>query len=566
MTSSIVSLVITAAGGLAMFMLAMLMMTAGLKTFAGAGLKQLLGRWTRTPVRGVAAGMLVTGIVQSSSAVTVATIGFVNAGVLSLRQALGVIFGTNVGTTVTAWLVSLVGFGVKIELFALPLLAAGVALRLAAADKRRQGLGEALAGFGLFFLGLALLKDAFAAAAVSYGAAVADGGALPQFLLAGFVVTVLTQSSSAALAIILTAAAGGMIGIEPAAAAVIGANLGTTSTAVLAVLKATPAARRLAAGHVVFNLVAAAVALALLPVLLLVVARLAVVLEVDGSPAAFLALFHTLFNLLGVALLLPFTERLAAALERRFRSAEEDLSRPRHLDSTLATVPSLAVGALRAELVRLRALVADLARGSATGSIEPPLTVERRAEAIRSLVAATVEFVARVRTESMSRAVGDELAAALRIARYLDEAARLAPRTDTLRDEAGRCSDPAAHRALTQLLAAATACIMLAQRADAPPGSDTERSDAAEHFERCYQSAKATVLAATVEGRIPVDAADAQLDALSATRRLIGQLVKADRMLRSPGSDDDIEAETDPPPAGTASGVESGRGPAAQAD
>lgn len=148
-----------ALGGLALFLLAMLLMTEGLNVFAGGGLKQLLGRWTSTPLRGVFAGILVTGVVQSSSAVTVATIGFVNAGVLTLRQALGVIFGTNVGTTMTGWLVSLVGFGFKIEAFALPILTLGVMLRLGCSSKRCNGLGMALAGFGLFFLGLADRKS-----------------------------------------------------------------------------------------------------------------------------------------------------------------------------------------------------------------------------------------------------------------------------------------------------------------------------------------------------------------------------------------------------------------------
>ncbi|MGE3260095.1 MAG: Na/Pi symporter, partial [Geobacter sp.] len=145
----ILSTTINAIGGLALFLLAMLMMTEGLKLFAGEGLKQLLGRFTSTPLKGVLAGVLVTGLVQSSTAVTVAVIGFVNVGLMGLRQGLGVVFGTNVGTTVTGWLVSLVGFGFKIESFALPILALGVALRLGASSRRNQGLGEALAGFGL---------------------------------------------------------------------------------------------------------------------------------------------------------------------------------------------------------------------------------------------------------------------------------------------------------------------------------------------------------------------------------------------------------------------------------
>jgi phosphate:Na+ symporter len=201
--------VITAAGGLALFLLGMLMMTDGLKTFAGAGLRQMLARGTATPLRGVLSGVAVTALVQSSSAVTIATIGFVNPGMLTLRQALGVVFGTNVGTTMTGWLVSLVGFGWKIDNLALPLLTVGVVLRLAADQNRLRGLGEALAGFGLFFLALSLLQGAFADFAATHGSALVSAGG------AGILVTTLTQSSSAALAIILSAASSGLVVVVP---------------------------------------------------------------------------------------------------------------------------------------------------------------------------------------------------------------------------------------------------------------------------------------------------------------------------------------------------------------
>ena len=251
---------------------------------------------------------------QSSSAVTIATIGFVNAGILSLRQAMGVIFGTNVGTTMTAWLVSLVGFGFKIDALALPILVIGVTLRLLAASARWKGLGDALTGFGLFFLGLDLLKEAFEGLAVSFSANL-GASASPNWagmILVGFTATLLTQSSSAAIAIILTAFAGGMVGFEGAAAAVIGANIGTTSTAALATLKATSAAKRLALSHIGFNLITGVVALCLLPLMLAFVHQLGDILELESSPTALLALFHTLFNLLGVLIMLP----VAAPLSR----------------------------------------------------------------------------------------------------------------------------------------------------------------------------------------------------------------------------------------------------------
>lgn len=535
--------VLNAAGGLALFLLAMAMMTEGLKTFAGGGLKRLLERWTSTPLRGVLSGMAVTGLVQFSGAVVILAIGLVNAGVMTLRQALGVVFGTNVGTTMTGWLVSLVGFGFRIESFALPILAAGVALRLAAPGKRLRGLGDALAGFGLFFLGLAVLRDAFAGLAESYGAsaATADPG-LAAFLLAGFVATVLTQSSSAALAIILTAAAGGMVGLEGAAAAVIGANVGTTSTAAVAALKATPSAKRLALGHIVFNVMTGVVALALLPALLWLVTLAADGLGLGGQPAACLALFHTVFNVLGVALMLPFTGRLAARLERLFRSEEEELGRPQHLDTTLAATPALAVAALREELQRLRAVVSNLALAALVGPAGSPQLVARRTEAARTLDAAITAFVGAVHAEAMAREVAEDLARELRISRYLDEAARLAPRAAELRRTAH------GHAAVTQALEAAAACAELAGRAADAPGGDAERTAAVERFERAYQDAKAALLGGAVARSIDVTRANELLAELSATRRLVEQLVKADRLLRTPSRAADIEAEAQPAP------------------
>jgi phosphate:Na+ symporter len=542
-----VTIALNAVGGLALFLLAMQMMTDGLKTFAGGGLKQLLSRYTSTPLKGVLAGVLVTGLVQSSSAVTVATIGFVNAGMLTLRQALGVVYGTNVGTTITGWLVSLVGFGFKIETFALPILATGVALRLGSSGKRSRGLGEALAGFGLFFLGLAILKDAFGGMAQHYGAAITgisdSGGNLFVFLLIGFVATVLTQSSSAAIALVLTAASGGVIGIHFAAAAVIGANLGTTSTAAVAVLHATPNARRLAVGHILFNLITGAAALSLLPLLMWGVGLLADGLHIEGSPAAVLALFHTVFNLLGVMIMLPLAGRLTILLERLFRNDEEQAGRPLHLDATLTATPDLAVAALRAELERLRTMANLLVRTALLEPGETVMSLERRAGAMRALVAAIADFIGTVRTESMSREVGESLAQALRIARYLDEAARLSGTAVLLRREAERITDGGIVGVLRLVITTVGVCCDLTGQEVLSPEHDRERLTALERFESAYQQAKAELLAAAVARRLTVTATDQLLGALSSTRRMVEQLVKADRLLRSPARAEEIEAE-----------------------
>lgn len=544
----ILNTTVNAAGGLALFLLAMLMMTEGLKLFAGDGLKQLLGRFTSTPLKGVLAGLLFTGLVQSSTAVTVAVIGFVNVGLMGLRQALGVVFGTNVGTTMTGWLVSLAGAGFKIEGFALPILTLGVLVRLGSSNRRYQGLGEALAGFGLFFIGLSILQDSFANLAQTYAHQVngiSGGGNIPVFLLIGFGITLLTQSSSATIAIILTAASGGMVGIQPAAAAVIGANIGTTTTAAAAVLRASPNAKRLALGHFLFNLITGIVALSLLSVMLWLVARLAGGLGLEGNPAAILALFHTVFKLLGVAIMLPLTGRLTAFLEKRFRSPEEEAGQAHHLDASLADTPSLAVVGVRAELLRLRDMTNQLVRETIASAPVTAKLLEQKASAIHSLVTAVAEFVGTVRTTTMSWEEGEQLAQALRTARYLDEAARLAGASLALHQKLRGSSDTATVATLQRLFDQMKRCCALVccQEDPSVEHSDQERLEALEDFEQHYQQAKAELLAAAVARRQPIAMVNQLLGELSNTRRMVEQLVKADRLLRSPALAKAIESE-----------------------
>jgi len=527
----------TAAGGLALFLLAMSMLTEGLEAFAGKGLERLLERATSSPVRGLATGMLLTAMVQSSSAVTIATIGFVNAGMLTLRQALGVIYGTNVGTTMTGWLVSLVGFGIPIEMFALPILALGVGLRLLTSHARWKGLGQALAGFGLFFLGLALLKEAFGGLAAVASARLEAGppGGRGAYFAGGLVTTVLTQSSSAAIALVLTAAANGVLSVEAAAAAVIGANLGTTSTALLAVLRATAAARRLALAHVVFNALTAVVAFAILPVLLLGIAAVAHVLSLEGSAAVVLALFHTVFNALGVALMLPVSGRLAAVLERRFRSMEEDLRRPQHLDGTLTATPVLALAAVHEELLRLRALVTALVAAAVAAPGTAPTELGERAQALRALAAAVVDFVSRVQPAGMARELADELARALSIAVHLGEVARLVPDALALRTALARQTEPLLAEA-SSLWEAAGQCLALSGRPAELQVDDAERLDARRRLTTAYGDVKDALLGAAVERRMAVATASELLERLGRMRRLLEELLSADRLLRGPRS------------------------------
>lgn len=503
------------AGGLALFLLAMEMMTDGLKQTAGPQLRHILANWTRTPVRGAASGMLITGIVQHSGAVTVATIGFVNAGLMTLAQALTVVIGANLGTTMTGWLVSLVGFGINIEAFALPLLAAGVGLRLASSRHRRKAMGQAITGFALFFLGLSILKsalDGFADNAILSG----PQYGLAAWLALGFVGTLLTQSSSAALAIIITAAAGGLISLDNAAAAVIGANLGSTSTAALSVLKATSSARRLAVGHILFNVITGLIALLTLPALLWFVAWLTATLKLEANAAISLALFHTLFNLVGVLLMLPLAGHMARLLGRLFRSAEEDNARPRYLDHTLLDTPELALAATDREIVRFFALVESLLRAALDRQNLKPADMAKRNESAGALFYAITDYITRLRSTGMAPDIVETLTTSMRTCRYLNEVLTLNHHILEVRNQSAQLPDP---------LAVLIQDYLDLIRSTTESGALLE--SLGEECEKRYQSIKAQTLRMMVRQQISAQQGEALLDTLSSLRRLTDQWLKA---------------------------------------
>lgn len=515
MTASIFQIL----GGLALFLLAMEMMTNGLKSAAGHHLRHMLGHWTRTPLRGLASGFLITGLVQSSGAVTVATIGFVNAGLLSLSQSLGVVFGSNIGTTMTGWLVSLVGIGFNIEAIALPILTVGVGLKLVSGNSRTNAFGEALAGFALFFLGLSILKSSLESltGGLDNSVLVQNDYGLPAFILIGFLATVLTQSSSAALAIVLTAAAGGLIPLDNAAAAVIGANLGSTSTAAISALKATANARRLAIGHILFNVVTGAIALAILPLMLWFVALLARWLELDANVAVSLALFHTLFNLLGAFILLPFTPLFARLLGRLFRSKEEDSAEPRFLDNTLVTTPELAVGAVDQEMKRLIGLTRGLLRVCVDREDLKPAQIGPKSEACLSLNQSITDYIARLRAEKMHQATVDTLTRTILTCRYLAEATGLAPSLLQLREAGDMPQLAGMSRQLDTYLNVLRNLV----------AADEPEPESFNQAETAYHILKSRMLAMIVRGELPSIAGERTLDNLSSVRRLCDQWYKS---------------------------------------
>ncbi|MDO9589322.1 MAG: Na/Pi symporter, partial [Brevundimonas sp.] len=462
---------------------------------------------------------------QSSSAVTVATLGFVNAGLLSLAQAVWLIIGANVGTTMTGWLVALVGVKIDVAALALPLIGLGMLGRLAFRGRSRLfGAGQAMAGFGAFFLGVGVLQAGFADLLGDVGHLVTEDVTfigLGIALAVGVVVTVLTQSSSAAIALALTAAASGEIPLVMTAMAVIGTNIGTTSTAILAALNATPAARRVAMAHVTFNVTAAAGALVLLSPLLWLSAWLTAGFNPQGETPTILAMFHTLFNLLGALIMALMGSRLIAFLQRRFVSAEESLARPRYLDPTLAPVPALALRGLVLEVERMReaafAIVLRRRAAKHAGAAMDEGQLQPLGREIRN-------FIGKMSARPLPDTVADALPDVIRAVQHLEEIERMSLRLRT--PPAGIVAASSSWERLRQALADSLE----------GPGADAADLELActrliETAERAYQQVKTDLLRATARGALLVGQLDGALDLADALRRCAELAAKTHRRL-----------------------------------
>jgi phosphate:Na+ symporter len=517
------------AGGIGLFLLGMKLMSDGLRFAAGETLRDILAGWTASPLRGVLAGVLITAMVQSSSAVIFAVIGFVNAGLLTLAQAIGVIYGSNVGTTITSWLVALIGFNVDLKLLSMPAIALGMLLRITGGGTRRGSLGEAVAGFGVFFLGIDVLKATFAGMeqTLHLESMLMTGGAgLLGLTGIGVLLTVAMQSSSAALAVTLTAAASGLVPLEAAAAVVIGANIGTTSTAAFAALGATPSAKRAASAHVLFNLLTGAAALVLLPLLLGLVVWIELLLGLGSAPATSLAIFHTATKLLGLVLLWPLTGLLVRFLEARFRTAEEDEGRARHLDGNVLGTPALALAALDLELRRISAVARRAAKDalSAEGAPGGRFTEERRI--VDQLVDAVGDFTNRVQQAALPRDLSDAFPQALRISQYLGDIAERAEVLGAMQAGLAPIGEADLAGAVAHFKAAAVQLLDATDPAVAG-FSAAASQQALQGVQEDYQVLKARLLRAGTEGRLHIRQMVARLDEISVIRRVLDQAVKA---------------------------------------
>ncbi|CAA0103953.1 Uncharacterised protein [Zhongshania aliphaticivorans] len=462
------TVIATLLGGLGLFLVAMELMTEGLTLAAGQALRRILANWTHTLTRGVFAGVIMTAIVQSSSAVTVAALGFVNAELIKMRQALGIIYGANIGTTMTAWLVAIIGFKLDVHAFALPAIGIGAFIMMAKGKGRRLGVGKALLGFGLFFLGISTLQQAFEGIVANFDLTTITLGGNAEiiaYLVVGVVMTILTQSSSAAIAITISAATAEMIGLYAAAAMVIGANVGTTSTAVLAAIGATANAKRLALAQVIFNIGTAVVALLLLPVLFYAVDVARDLLQLTPNVGVSLAIFHTVFNCFGVVLAIPFNNRLVLFLEKRFISKDESLAKPKYLDKTTAGSPVMAVNALILELQRTADHIGDAAKQALDAEMSNE-HLDKKINAIYQLSNLVSNFIVNLERASLSEEATKQLSALMRVDQYFITCATLLSAALDSRTKLGKLSNVGLEREINIFRDSSSEFLNIAKVAD----------------------------------------------------------------------------------------------------
>ena len=332
------------AGGVALFLYGIKLMSEALQFIAGDKMRQLIGTLTKTPLRGIFVGILVTVLIQSSTGTTVMTVSFVNTGLLTLTQAIGIIMGANIGTTVTAQIIAF-----KIEAFALPLVAVGVVLSMFKRTKQLSYFASGIVGLGLLFMGMQLIESAAGVISQHKDMLLMLSANPLTGVLAGIVLTILIQSSAATIGLTMALASQGLLDLDAAIPIILGTNLGTTLTVIIVAMGASRPAKQAAAAHVLFNLIGSVICLLVLPFYTKIVAMSANDIERQ------IANSHMIFNVIATVIFFPFVSLLAklisAIIPLRPEDQPEDVM---YLDPTLLTISTAsAVAAVKDELLHM---------------------------------------------------------------------------------------------------------------------------------------------------------------------------------------------------------------------
>ncbi len=434
------------AAGVAIFLFGMMMLEDGFKLFGGGALEKVLERATGSTPRAITFGIISTTLLQSSSLVSIITISFLSAGLISLVGGVGIIFGANIGTTTGAWLVAGLGLKVNIAAYAMPMIALSIIL-VFQKSKALRGIGYALAGLGFLFLGIHHMKVGFEAFNDQIDLTrFALSGLLGLFIysLIGTAATVVMQSSHATMVLILTALAAGQVSYENALALAIGANIGTTITAIIGSLGANFQGKRLALAHLIFNVLTAFVALVFISPLRDAVDWISAAVGIaSGDFAMKLAVFHTIFNTLGVALMLPLLTKLISFLEHRIPEPLPDVSRPHFLNEAIDEFPQTLEIALQKETLHLYENAAELilhglnlhrdqifATDDIAGTVRRSRTPieldidERYENRVKTLYSAIVEFATRAGDKRLAPEIAGRIYALREVASDIVQAVK----------------------------------------------------------------------------------------------------------------------------------------------
>ena len=436
------SVIFQSFGGLGLFLFGMKIMSEGLQKVAGKKMRQILGMVSNNRVIGCGAGILVTSIVQSSSATTVMLVSFVDAGLITFVQAIGVILGANIGTTVTAQLIAF-----EITAYALPAIAAGVFLKFFVGRRKGIYVGDVLLGFGLVFFGLATMKAGFAplkhdpafiALFTKFNAEDLRGILL--CIVVGTVLTMVLQSSSATVGITMALASQGLLTFEASVALILGDNIGTTITAELASIQASINAHRAARAHTLFNVIGVFLIILFFPLFIRLVLWVTGSIMYIGSPdfmvdgqrpniARYIANSHTMFNVVNALfflMFLPYLVKVATWLTPQ-KKEEKDIDEFYHikyLDSKYIATPSVALGQASAELIRMGEAVQlmydDVIHSLKERKLKELSKWRKREDALDVLQREITQFLVRVMQGSISDEESREVRSLIRMTNNLE--------------------------------------------------------------------------------------------------------------------------------------------------
>ncbi|MCF8146479.1 MAG: Na/Pi cotransporter family protein [Deltaproteobacteria bacterium] len=431
-------------GGLGLFLFGMKIMSDGLQKVAGNKLRRILAMVSNNRLIGCGVGAMVTSIVQSSSATTVMLVSFVDAGLMTFVQAIGVILGANIGTTITAQLIAF-----KITAYALPAIACGVLLKFFVGRGKRVYVGDVLLGFGLVFFGLSTMQAGFAPLKQNsdfialFTRFNADHmGSILLCVIVGTVLTMILQSSSATVGITMALASQGLLNLEACVALILGDNIGTTITAELACIGATLNAHRTARAHTLFNVIGVLLILIFFPLFVkLIVWFTSIVLD-SGPPdlvvngeypnvARYIANAHTGFNVINAMVFLVFLPYLVKAAiwltphKKEARELEE-LHHIKYIDSKYIDTPDVAISQARAEIVRMGEAVVqmydDVVHSLTKGKLEDLIQWRKREDTIDNLQREIIQFLVQVMQKPISKEESREVASLMRMANNLERA------------------------------------------------------------------------------------------------------------------------------------------------